>query len=189
MNFLAHAYLSPSCELTMLGNTFGDLVKGWKMEGVHPLVRKGVFLHRSIDDFTDCHLIVKQCVEVFKPSLARFAPVVVDMVFDYYLAKKWHEYSELPLEEFIADLFRKYHKNQILLTPRMNEVVPIMIEQNWIIKYRSLGGLEVILRQMSARLKNRVQLHQAIPVLKKNEKELEGHFELFFKELETHFTT
>ena len=167
MNFLAHAYLSPEDPLVMLGNTFGDLVKGKKMVGVHPQVRQGVLLHRRIDDFTDKHQLVKKCVEVFKPALGRFSPAVVDMVFDYFLAHTWSDFSQVSLPDFVAKLFLSYDQNRSFLTDRINAVAPIMKMQEWI-KYRA-------------------KLEQAIPILIQKEKELALLFSVFFQELRQQF--
>ena len=108
----------------MLGNTFGDFVKGKKMEDVHPLVKQGVLLHRKIDHFTDQHEIVKKCVEVFRPVLGRFSAIVVDMVFDYFLAKKWLQFSQIELSKYVTELFVLYENNRINLTERCFLVAP-----------------------------------------------------------------
>lgn len=171
----------------MLGNTFGDLVKGKKMVGVHPQVRQGVLLHRRIDDFTDKHQLVKKCVEVFKPALGRFSPAVVDMVFDYFLAHTWSDFSQVSLPDFVAKLFLSYDQNRSFLTDRINAVAPIMKMQEWMLQYETVSGLENILKQMSARIKYRAKLEQAIPILIQKEKELALLFSVFFQELRQQF--
>ena len=187
MNFLAHAYLSPDNPLIMLGNTFGDFVKGKKMEEVHPMVKEGVLLHRKIDHFTDNHELVKKCVEIYRPVSGRFSAIVVDMSFDYFLAKNWVKYSELDLDEFVTALFVKYEGNRTSLTERINMIAPIMKMQEWMLQYQTIDGLGNILKQMSGRIKNRAVLQDAIPVLVENEAELEELFTEFFTDLVQEF--
>lgn len=187
MNFLAHAFLSPDNSLVMLGNTFGDFVKGKKMAEVHSEVREGVLLHRKIDHYTDNHDHVKQCIEIFRPVSGRFSAIIVDMSFDYFLAKNWSKYSEVSLADFVDALFVKYETNRDFLTERMNKVPPIMRMQKWMLQYQTIAGLENILMQMSNRIKNRAVLQEAIPVLIANESKLERLFEEFFEDLVKEF--
>ncbi|MFT6747151.1 MAG: acyl carrier protein phosphodiesterase [Glaciecola sp.] len=187
MNFLAHSYLSPDEPLIMLGNTFGDFVKGKKMADVHPLVKEGVLLHRRIDHFTDQHALVKKCVDIFRPVSGRFSAIIVDMCFDYFLAKKWLQYSEVELSEYVKNLFVLYEENNLNLTERINMVAPIMKMQEWMLQYQTIEGLENILKQMSNRIKNRAILQDGIPVLIENEAALEQLFDEFFKELTAKF--
>lgn len=183
MNFLAHSFLSPNEPLVRLGNTFGDFVKGKKMEGVDDELVKGVRLHRAIDHFTDNHVLVKECVNIFKPTLGRFSSIAVDMSFDHFLSKNWATYSDQTLELYVKELFIDYESCRGSLTERINHVAPVMKMHNWIIMYRTLEGLEDILTQMSRRINNRAALQQAIPILIDNQEVLELKFEAFFKEL------
>jgi acyl carrier protein phosphodiesterase len=189
MNFLAHAYLSPDEPLIMLGNTFGDFVKGKKMEDVHPELKKGVLLHRRIDHFTDTHQLVKKCIEIFRPVSGRFSAIIVDMTFDYFLAKNWLNYSEVSLNGFVTDLFVKYEDHRESLTEKIKMVAPIMRMQEWMLQYQTIEGLGNILKQMSNRIKNRAVLEDSIPVLIEKEVELEALFISFFSELREEFTT
>jgi acyl carrier protein phosphodiesterase len=187
MNFLAHAFLSPNEPLVLLGNTFGDFVKGKKMDTVHPLVKKGVVLHRRIDHYTDSHDLVKECVEVFRSVSGRFSAIIVDMVFDYFLAKRWSDHSSTSLTDFVNDLFVMYENSRGDLTEKINTVAPIMQMQEWMFQYQTIDGLKNILTQMSARIKNRASLQDAIPTLIEHEEKLEQLFNEFFKDLVREF--
>lgn len=185
MNFLAHSFLSPKNDLILLGNTFGDFVKGKKMLGVNQDLVKGVWLHRFIDDFTDNHPLVKKSILVFKPYFGRFSAIIVDMAFDYFLAKNWNIYSDENFNAYVQNLFVIYEKNRPFLTDRINQVAPVMKMQQWLLKYQTIEGLTEILEQMSRRIGNRILLHQAIPIIVENEAYLRDLFDPFFKELQT----
>ena len=58
MNVLAHIYLSGDSDEIIIGNYIGDYVKGRDYLKYPELIRKGIIIHRHIDDFTDRHPVV-----------------------------------------------------------------------------------------------------------------------------------
>ncbi len=50
MNFLAHLYLSGNNEEVIIGNFIADAVKGKAVEDYSHGIRKGIWLHRDIDN-------------------------------------------------------------------------------------------------------------------------------------------
>ena len=187
MNFLAHSYLSPSIPLVRLGNTFGDFIKGKAMLGVHPDVVKGVLLHREIDTFTDNHPITQECKKIFINQLGLFSGIVVDMVYDHFLAKNWSKYSSIELKDYAKELFNDFDNQHDNLPEKVCEVVPIMKAQNWILAYETVNGMEKILKKMSQRISNKKDLTVGIPLLIVHEKLIESMFFEFFESAKTRF--
>ncbi len=187
MNFLAHSYLSPPIPLVRLGNTFGDFVKGSLMQGVHPDVVKGVLLHRRIDTFTDNHPITQECKKIFINQMGLFSGIVVDMVYDHFLAKNWAKYSSVTLNEYAQNLYKDFDNQQDNLPEKVCQVVPYMKAQNWILAYQSIEGLEKILKQMSQRISNKKELNSCIPLVVLHEKSIESMFFEFFTTARTEF--
>ena len=102
MNFLAHAYLSNDNPLLLVGNFMGDFVKGRDLhERFDPGIANGVELHRLIDSFTDSHPVVIESKKRLRESYRHYAPVIVDMFYDHFLASMWDNYSNLSLPEFV----------------------------------------------------------------------------------------
>ena len=100
MNFLAHLYLSGNDPLVRLGNFIGDFVKGRDLaDRYEPAIVKGIELHRAIDEFTDQHAIVKQSKMRLRPKYRHYAPVIVDIFYDHFLAAGWDNHSEQLLPE------------------------------------------------------------------------------------------
>ncbi len=88
MNFLAHLYLSDNQPELMVGNMIGDFVKGKKALSNYPDgICKGIMLHRKIDLFTDNHSLVFKTKHCFPQNGRRYASVVLDMLYDHFLAK------------------------------------------------------------------------------------------------------
>ncbi|MDR2651032.1 MAG: ACP phosphodiesterase [Prevotellaceae bacterium] len=78
----------------MIGNLIGDTVKGRKYETLQPIVRKGVLMHRAIDDFTDRHPINAKIRKLLHPEFGKYAGVYLDMFYDHFLAAGWDNFSK-----------------------------------------------------------------------------------------------
>jgi acyl carrier protein phosphodiesterase len=140
-------------------------------------------LHRFIDTFTDAHPIYRQSRRRLYEKYGHYAGVIMDIVYDHFLAKNWNTYSEVNLEEYAAQFYQSLQNNFELLTPKTQNLLPYMINQNWLVQYASLEGLETILFQMDHRTKNRVHMQEAIVEVQEYYPELELEFTLFMEEL------
>jgi acyl carrier protein phosphodiesterase len=71
------------------------------------------------------------------------------------------------------------------LTEKAKMMQPYMIEQNWLLNYRSIDGIEKILTQMDRRTKNVSMMRNSVTELKYYYSEFEQDFTDFFEELRT----
>lgn len=92
MNYLAHLYLSGNDHQLMVGNFIGDAVKGSLYEQFPGRIREGILLHRQIDTYTDNHPKIRQAKSYFSKSYGKYSGVVVDVLFDHFLASNWNKY-------------------------------------------------------------------------------------------------
>ena len=103
MNFLAHLYLVRDDDELMLGGLFGDFVRGLRALRTYPPgVRDGIRLHRFIDRSTDADPGVKALVKSFPRPYRRYAGIVADVAFDHFLARRWPDWSDEPIDAFDA---------------------------------------------------------------------------------------
>lgn len=103
MNFLAHLFLVRDHEDLMLGGLLGDFVRGrWALKGFPSGVREGIELHRWIDTYTDAAAEVESLRNLFPAEFRRWAGIIIDLAFDHELARRWDEFSGLPLTQFDA---------------------------------------------------------------------------------------
>lgn len=73
----------------MVGGLLGDFVKG-RLSGEFPSqVERGIRLHRAVDAYSDRHPIARQSAHRFKPEFRRFGPIMVDIIYDHFLALHW----------------------------------------------------------------------------------------------------
>ena len=186
MNFLAHIYLSGNNDLLKIGNFMADSVRGKSYLEYPGDIRKGILLHRYIDTFTDAHPIYRKSKHRLHEKYGHYAGVIMDIVYDHFLAKNWNSYFDENLEVYADDFYALMQNNYDILTPKTQNLLPYMIDQNWLVQYASLEGLEIILFQMDYRTKHRVNMQEAIVEVQLYYTELEAEFTLFFEELQLH---
>jgi acyl carrier protein phosphodiesterase len=149
-------------------------------------IKNGIILHRAIDTFTDAHPIYRKSKHKLHEKYGHYSGVIMDIVYDHYLAKNWSDYSDIKLEEYAADFYKLLQDNYEILTEKTQKMMPSMIARNWLVSYASLEGLEMILFQMDYRTKHRVNMQQAIVEVQAFYQEFEEEFTLFFEELREH---
>ena len=186
MNFLAHIYLSGDNDLLKIGNFMADSIRGNSYENYPDEIKKGVLLHRSIDSFTDMHLVYRQSKHRLHEKYGHYSGVIMDIFYDHFLAKNWANYSDKKLEVYADEFYQLLRDNYDLLTDKIQGMMPYMIARNWLVSYASISGLEMILFQMDHRTKNRVAMHEAIVELQEFYLEFETEFTQFFIELQEH---
>ena len=182
MNFLAHSILSPQKPLVMLGNLAGDFVKGSKMIGLHQDVIVGVKMHRSIDTFTDSHLLVKEAKDMVRSEFRLFSGVVIDMFWDYFVANSMIENGYDLLSSHIDYVYSSANTNFNNLPEAFKPVFPYMEKYNWLRAYSTKEGLESIMLQMRYRIENKSPLDEAVRILEMREQEFQPLFNQFWKE-------
>jgi len=184
MNFLAHLYLSKNNKNILIGNFIADAVKGNKFNNYPTEIKAGILLHREIDNYTDLHPIVRKSKRRLHERYNHYDGVIIDILYDHYLAKNWHNYSEIPLDIYANSVYKYFQENIEKLPTRIQNILPYMIEYNWLVAYASIEGIGKILQGMNKRTKGISQMDLAIEDLKLYYKEFEEDFTTFFKELE-----
>lgn len=186
MNFLAHIYLSGDSDLIKIGNFMADGVRGNKHLELHSDIQKGIILHRSIDTFTDAHPLFRQSTKRLHANYHHFSGVIVDVFYDHFLAKNWHLYSDEKLEDYVATFYESLDTHHELLTEKAQLMKPYMIQQNWLLSYRTIEGIEKILSQMDNRIKRESNMRLSVQELRVFYQEFEDDFTIFFNELRNH---
>lgn len=187
MNFLAHLYLSKNNKNILIGNFIADAVKGNKHQNYPKEIQAGILLHREIDYYTDTHPIARKSKRRLHERYNHYDGVIIDILYDHYLAKNWHQYSEIPLEIYAQSVYSFLQENLEIFPTKIQKILPYMVEYNWLVAYASTGGIEKILKGMNKRTKGISKMDMAIEDLKLYYLEFELDFTTFFKDL-TQFT-
>jgi len=183
VNYLAHIYLSNEEEEITLGNFIADGVKGKKYVQFPLGIQQGILLHRAIDSFTDAHPIVRKSTKRLHKKYGHYSGVIVDILYDHFLAKNWTQYHSIPLHKYTENFYNLINSNFDRLTPRIQKMMPYMIEQNWLLSYASIDGIGKILDQMNRRTNNQSKMNLAVLELTTYYKEFEEEFTLFFEDI------
>ena len=183
MNILAHLYLSKSNKNILIGNFIADAVKGKKHGNYIKEIQAGILLHREIDFFTDNHPVTKKSKRRLNPRYRHYKGVIIDILYDHFLAKNWSNYSEIPLELYADNIYSFLTENKDSFPEELQKLLPFMIQYNWLVNYASLEGIERVLGGMNKRTKGISKMDLAIEDLKLNYVEFEEDFTIFFKDL------
>lgn len=185
MNFLAHLYLSGNQDHIVIGNFIADHIKGRQIDQVGKDVLKGVHMHRAIDDYTDHHPIILQTKERLRPTQGKYSPVVADVFMDHFWAIKFEQFCPTPLVIFADNVFKLLKANEQVLPVRTQNMLVYMQKDNWLTAYRTLEGMDFILKAMSRRTNFPSNMAVAASDLERDYLLYEKDYEMFFPQLQS----
>lgn len=185
MNFLAHIYLSGDDKELMVGNFIADFVKGRKKFDYPDGIRRGIELHRQIDEYTDHHPITSLSKDRLRPKYSKYSGVIVDLYYDHFLACNFSRYSEQSLEEYSHQTYRTIKEYSEILPEGVNYFLPFMIERNWLLNYSTIEGIGRALTGLSKRVSFENKMDESVADLKEHYALFENEFNRFFPELIT----
>jgi acyl carrier protein phosphodiesterase len=181
MNYLAHIYLSDNSEDNMLGNFLGDFVNKSLEDRFSDSIKRGIYMHRKLDTFTDSHPVFMESRARISSINRRLAGVLIDIFYDHYLAKNWYEYSSVSLEEYSENFYKILKEYPHFLPEKLTRRMPLMIEENWLLSYRDIGGIEITVERVSKIVAStRYPLVNPMDELINNYESLENDFKNFF---------
>lgn len=183
MNYLAHTFLSGDDEQLMLGNFIADAVRGKQLELYPAGVARGIRLHRLIDTYTDTHPVVAETKARLRPRYKKYAPVVADLYFDHFLASRFDEFSEEPLESYVKRVYTLVNRHFSQLPERVQYFFPYMMKQNWLLSYAEVAGIGQALKGLSRRAAFESGMETAGEELLRHYSDYNEEFSHFFPEL------
>ncbi|WP_438988656.1 ACP phosphodiesterase [Polaribacter sp.] len=184
MNFLAHLYLSQNNTNILIGNFIADHIRGNNFLMFSKEIQQGIFLHREIDTFTDAHEIVRKSKRRLHKRYRHYNGVIIDILYDHFLAKNWTNYSAIPLDIYTQGIYNLFTKKATELPVKSQQFITYMIEYDILYNYQFEDGIERVLKGMNNRTKGKSQMDLAIEDLKELSPELENDFTLFFEDLQ-----
>lgn len=184
MNFLAHIYLSGQNEEVAIGNFIGDFVKGNQLERYPVQMQRGILLHRHIDEYTDSHPLVMQSKTRLREKYRHYAPVIVDIYYDHFLASLWSDYHSTTLKKFTEDFYKIVQTRHQTLPEKAKRTYHFMQMDNWLYHYQFVDGIRQALTGMSRRTTFESRMEYAADDLLLHYEEFKHEFQQFFPELE-----
>jgi acyl carrier protein phosphodiesterase len=184
LNYLAHSFLSFQNTDLIIGNFIADSIQGNRFDGLTEGIIKGISLHRKIDTYTDAHPVFLTSKHRFSKDFDKYSGVLMDIIYDHYLAKNFEQYSSLSLQNHADGIYDILKNNYDFLPEHAKRFYGYMTERNILFHYSSIEGIQTVLTHLSNRIRNRFELQLAIPILEANYQEIEEEFFIFFKDLQ-----
>ena len=182
MNYLAHLHLADMSQTSLPGALLGEYAKGKIDEGLAPELQLGIRLHRQIDSFTDAHPQHQGQVQALPPPFRRYGGIIMDMMFDHFLARNWALYDSRSLADFIA-----HAHGQLLPDPQspsaMVTLVQRMQEYQLLASYQTLEGISVAIARIDHRFRKPSPLPHCRPLLIRYYAQMEQAFLDFYPQL------
>jgi len=186
LNFLAHTFLSGDSEEILIGNFIADFIKGNQFEDYSATIVDGIFLHRNIDTYTDQHQVVRDSAHRLRSDYGKYSGVIVDIYYDHFLAINWLKYTHKSLKEHAQWVYEVFQKNYDILPPRVQQILPHMVNYNWLENYARLENIERALIRVGERAKYNPNIELSIHNLEKDYQAFDEEFQKFFPDLVNH---
>ncbi len=183
MNFLAHAYLAMGSQPLLIGNFIADFVKGNQINNYEDDIAEGIRMHRKVDEFTDNHPVFKRSRLRIVHKYRHYSGVIIDLYYDHFLAKNWDDYSDVPLNVFTRFFYEVIKDYKDILPERAARMLPYMINNNWLLGYASIEGIDRSLKGLATRTDHTSGMEHASEDLVKKYDSFESDFREYFPEV------
>jgi acyl carrier protein phosphodiesterase len=151
VNFLFHMLLSGADDQILIGNFMGDFVKGPLADRFPERIRQGVTLHRRIDSFASRAELFQCSRRRLDPHYGLYRGVLVDLFYDHFLVREWSNWSDEPIELYLARTGSIIERQRAELPERMQPLVPTIFEE-LLPSYGEVSGIGKALERMSRRV-------------------------------------
>ena len=186
MNYLAHLSLAQPNSHSLTGNLLGDFMHGVVLPALPPAIQAGVANHRAVDRFTDHHAAVIALKPLFNERYRRFAGIIIDISFDYFLSKHWLQFMAVPRPQFLAQAYQGLLAGRGYMPARMQQVVERMAEQDWLSGYDQLSQVGFALDRVAERIRFSNDFRDAQQEVEQHYVALEQAFLALYPALQQH---
>lgn len=187
MNYLGHCFLSCNDDNLLLGNVVADMIRNKDLDQLDPAVVRGVMLHRSIDSYTDAHPSIRAASKLLHERHGKYAPVIVDIFFDYILFQNWETYTDMTFDTFKAMVYHQITSaDKVRLPEKVQGSLGRMVDGDWLKGYTTIDGMKYVFSRVAVRAKFDSNILTATDDLIALEDELTKLFHDFFPDIRKH---
>jgi acyl carrier protein phosphodiesterase len=161
----------------------GDMINNKQLVLLPAKLQEGVLLHRKIDTFTDIHPDIKRSLALLRPTQGKYAPVVVDVLYDYLLFKNWDRLTDSDFRDFTA----QFYDRLLSLNHHFPDYVKIrseaMVQGDFLKSYTHEAGMRQVFLRLESRAKFPNQMRRGFDDLNDNWELHNEAFLAFFPKL------
>lgn len=185
MNFLAHSLLAHGDPAVVAGQFCGDFVRGKAALVAFPdAVRRGIVIHRKIDVFTDAHAEVVAARRLFTAPYRRFAGILIDVLFDHFLARDWARYSDRDLATHVDEVHAALSQHHQYLPESLRRFSRYLQQESVLMGYQELAGVQASYERLARRSPAFAPIADGLEPVLQQAATLQAHFERFYPALD-----
>lgn len=184
MNYLVHLFVSRHDENLQIGNWMGDIIRNRDLEQLPDKIVQGVLLHRDIDQFSDQHLLIRKGIQRIRNRHGKYAPVVLDIFYDFLLFSHWDIYGPKPFNVFTQQVYDTLWTQKHEFPLSVEKKAHSMVTHKFLDAYTSKEGMNGVFRRVAERAKFPNEMLQAMDHLLDMRTEFDLEFHTFFAELQ-----
>jgi acyl carrier protein phosphodiesterase len=184
MNFFAHLALAEQSAQSRYGNLLGDFCHGIQLQTLPPAIHAAVLRHRAVDRFTDSAAEISQAKALFSRERRRFAPVIIDVLFDHFLLKHWASLDPRDLSQLCQQIYQQLWQQCADMPPAMAATVSSLVREDWFASYQQLDNIGFALDKIANRIRFHHSFAGAISEIRLHRTELEALFLQFYPRLQ-----
>lgn len=166
------------------GALLGDFVKGPLRGQYTSDIERGIQLHRRIDAFSGADDDLKVACRTLPPELQRYAGIITDVVFDFFLSHHWHRFHPDSLPVFAQSVYGTIEQANESWPDPARRFSERMIEYDLLCQYGEWTTVERVLASISTRLSRENPLGRAARQIEPQLAQLEASFLDFYPRLQ-----
>lgn len=184
MNFLAHSLFGYNDAALITGQFCGDFVRGSELSHFPRGIEVGIRLHRRMDAFTDAHEALKPAKVSLGADRRRVSGIIVDVMFDHWLAVNWRNFSSLGLPQHVGAVHEalREHSNHIPL--ELARFMRFLHNEKVLESNGELEAIAVTLGRLSRRSARFANLAMGVQELEPLAHALDAPFKAFYPDLD-----
>jgi len=183
MNFLAHMFLTYGDKEHTVGNYIADFIRNRDLVLFSDRIVQGVKLHRHIDHYTDTHPEVLKSTRKLRTRHQKYAPVVIDVFYDYILAQNWEQFSTIEMRNFADQIYVHLNEYSDLFPIHLQDISSRMIADDFLLQYGTDEGIVKTFNRIGRRAKFESNFATAFDDLLEDYDEISEGFIKFFPQL------
>jgi acyl carrier protein phosphodiesterase len=189
MNYLAHFHLAGEQPAMIKGALLGDFVKGPLRGQFDAATERGIELHRKIDAFSAGADEIKIASRGLAPELHRYAGIITDVVFDFFLSRHWSIFHGQPLADFAQSIYGTIELDGSDWPIAAQHFRRRLVDYNLLCRYGDWSTVDRVLCSIAERLSRDNPLGHAAASVKPQLDSLESGFLNFYPKIQHYSET